>query len=118
MRQLLSTLSIKSQVFVPVLFTVILLIVGLSIGIGKLEQAFDKVTVSTNNLIVHKEELSSIVDNTYAMRIKAIYSLFRLKMSKHLTNNYNNVRQPTENFSTPSIKLKAFKLKLTPCATP
>ncbi|WP_186174912.1 methyl-accepting chemotaxis protein [Vibrio jasicida] len=77
MRQLLSTLSIKSQVFVPVLFTVILLVIGLSIGIGKLEQAFGKVTVSTNSLIVHKEELSSIVDNTYAMRIKAIYSLFR-----------------------------------------
>ncbi|HDM8224026.1 TPA: methyl-accepting chemotaxis protein [Vibrio campbellii] len=84
MRQLLSTLSIKSQVFVPVLFTVILLIVGLSIGIGKLEQAFDKVTVSTNNLIVHKEELGSIVDNTYAMRIKAIYSLFRAEDVKTL----------------------------------
>ncbi|KIF50083.1 chemotaxis protein [Vibrio owensii 47666-1] len=94
MRQLLSTLSIKSQVFVPVLFTVILLIVGLSIGIGKLEQAFDKVTVSTNNLIVHKEELSSIVDNTYAMRIKAIYSLFRAEDVKTL-NQQLQQRQAT-----------------------
>lgn len=98
MRQLLSALSIKLQVFVPVLFTVILLIVGLSVGIGKLEQAFDKVTVSTNNLIVHKEELSSIVDNTYAMRIKAIYSLFRAEDVKHLTKNYNDVRRQTKNF--------------------
>ncbi|MEF1166412.1 methyl-accepting chemotaxis protein [Vibrio campbellii] len=94
MRQLLSTLSIKSQVFVPVLFTVILLIVGLSIGIGKLEQAFDKVTVSTNNLIVHKEELGSIVDNTYAMRIKAIYSLFRAEDVKTLNDELQQ-RQTT-----------------------
>lgn len=94
MRQLLSTLSIKSQVFVPVLFTVILLIVGLSIGIGKLEQAFDKVTVSTNNLIVHKEELGSIVDNTYAMRIKAIYSLFRAEDVKTLNQELQQ-RQTT-----------------------
>ena len=94
MRQLLSTLSIKSQVFVPVLFTVILLIVGLSIGIGKLEKAFDKVTVSTNNLIVHKEELGSIVDNTYAMRIKAIYSLFRAEDVKTLNDELQQ-RQTT-----------------------
>ncbi|MGI2945244.1 methyl-accepting chemotaxis protein [Vibrio diabolicus] len=77
MRQFLSTLSIKLQVFLPVLFTVVLLIIGLSVGIGKLDQAFNKVSTSTNKLIIHKEELSAIVDNTYAMRIKAIYSLFR-----------------------------------------
>ncbi|MGR5237490.1 methyl-accepting chemotaxis protein [Vibrio alfacsensis] len=94
MRQLLSTLSIKLQVFVPVLFTVILLIAGLSIGIGKLEQAFDKVKVSTNDLIVHKEELSSIVDNTYAMRIKAIYSLFRAEDVKTLNQELQQ-RQAT-----------------------
>ncbi|MBE4086586.1 methyl-accepting chemotaxis protein [Vibrio parahaemolyticus] len=77
MRQFLSTLSIKLQVFLPVLFTVVLLVIGLSVGIGKLDQAFNKVSTSTNKLIIHKEELSAIVDNTYAMRIKAIYSLFR-----------------------------------------
>lgn len=77
MRQFLSTLSIKSQVFLPVLFTVVLLAIGSSIGISKLDQAFNKVSTSTHNLIVHKDELISIVDNTYAMRIKAIYSLFR-----------------------------------------
>lgn len=98
MRQLLSALSIKLQVFVPVLFTVILLIVGLSVGIGKLEQAFDKVTVSTNNLIVHKEELSSIVDNTYAMRIKAIYSLFRAEDVKTLNQELQRRQATNQEF--------------------
>ena len=54
MRQLLSALSIKQQVLTPVVFTIILLVIGLTTGISKLEHAFDKVTSSTNNLIVHK----------------------------------------------------------------
>lgn len=77
MRKTLSALSIKLQVFVPVLFTVIFLVAGLGVGTTKLDQAFDKVTHSTNSLILHKESMSSVVDNVYAMRIKAIYSLFR-----------------------------------------
>ncbi len=87
MRQFLSTLSIKLQVFLPVLFTVVLLVIGLSVGIGKLDQAFNKVSISTNKLIIHKEELSAIVDNTYAMRIKAIYGLFRAEDVQSLTKN-------------------------------
>ncbi len=77
MRQFLSTLSVKLQIFLPVLFTIFLLTIGLTFGMSKLDQAFNKVSVSTHNLVIHKNELSAIVDNTYAMRIKAIYSLFR-----------------------------------------
>ncbi len=77
MRQFFSTLSVKLQIFLPVLFTVVLITIGLSLGISKLNQAFNKVSESTHSLIVHKDELSAIVDNTYAMRIKAIYSLFQ-----------------------------------------
>lgn len=77
MRQFFSTLSVKLQIFLPVLFTVVLITIGLSFGINKLDQAFNKVSTSTHSLVVHKNELRAIVDNTYAMRIKAIYSLFR-----------------------------------------
>ncbi|EKO3841115.1 methyl-accepting chemotaxis protein [Vibrio harveyi] len=65
---------------------------------GKLEQAFDKVTASTNNLIVHKEELSSIVDNTYAMRIKAIYSLFRAEDVKTLNQELQQRQATNQEF--------------------
>ncbi|MDW1923942.1 MULTISPECIES: methyl-accepting chemotaxis protein [Vibrio] len=98
MRQFLSTLSIKLQVFLPVLFTVILLIIGLSVGIGKLDQAFNKVSASTHKLIIHKEELSGIVDNTYAMRIKAIYSLFRAEDVQSLNQELSERQNKNRDF--------------------
>ena len=42
-----------------------------------MKSTFHDVTVSTEELILHKDELTQIIDNTYGMRIKAIYSLFR-----------------------------------------
>ncbi|ELZ1716463.1 methyl-accepting chemotaxis protein [Vibrio parahaemolyticus] len=98
MRQFLSTLSIKLQVFLPVLFTVVLLVIGLSVGIGKLDQAFNKVSTSTNKLIIHKEELSAIVDNTYAMRIKAIYSLFRAEDVQSLNQELSERQNKNRDF--------------------
>ncbi|MEH0667418.1 HAMP domain-containing protein [Vibrio scophthalmi] len=77
MRQLLSNLSIKVQVVVPVIFTLILLIAGITYSSNSLTHAFRTVKNSTEHLVNHKEELTDIIDNTYGMRIKAIYSLFR-----------------------------------------
>ncbi len=98
MRQFLSTLSIKLQVFLPVLFTVILLVIGLTVGINKLDQAFNKVSVSTQSLIVHKDELSAIVDNTYAMRIKAIYSLFQAEDVQSLNQELSQRQTESREF--------------------
>ncbi|HDV5286747.1 TPA: methyl-accepting chemotaxis protein [Vibrio cholerae] len=77
MRQLLSGLSIKLQVVVPVLFTLLLLIIGITFSTSSLKTAFHQVTVSTEQLITDKDNLTTLIDNTYAMRISAIYSLFR-----------------------------------------
>lgn len=77
MRRFLNTLSIKAQVLVPVAFTIVLLLGGVTLGASNLKHAFERVTISTEQLIVHKGELGEIVDNMYGMRIKAIYSLFR-----------------------------------------
>ncbi|UYI49088.1 methyl-accepting chemotaxis protein [Vibrio natriegens] len=98
MRQFLSTLSIKLQVFLPVLFTVVLLVIGLSVGISKLDQAFNKVSASTHSLITHKEDLSAIVDNTYAMRIKAIYSLFRAEDVQSLNQELSQRQAESREF--------------------
>ncbi|WP_440878228.1 methyl-accepting chemotaxis protein [Vibrio natriegens] len=98
MRQFLSTLSIKLQVFLPVLFTVVLLVVGLTVGISKLDQAFNKVSTSTHSLIVHKDDLSAIVDNTYAMRIKAIYSLFRAEDVQSLNQELSQRQAESREF--------------------
>ncbi|EGR0594465.1 methyl-accepting chemotaxis protein [Vibrio cholerae] len=77
MRQLLSGLSIKLQVVVPVSFTLLLLIIGITFSTSSLKTAFHQVTVSTEQLITDKDNLTTLIDNTYAMRISAIYSLFR-----------------------------------------
>ncbi|HDZ9175681.1 methyl-accepting chemotaxis protein [Vibrio cholerae] len=77
MRQLLSGLSIKLQVVVPVFFTLLLLIIGITFSTSSLKTAFHQVTVSTEQLITDKDNLTILIDNTYAMRISAIYSLFR-----------------------------------------
>lgn len=98
MRQFLSTLSIKLQVFLPVLFTVVLLVIGLTVGISKLDQAFNKVSTSTHSLVVHKDDLSAIVDNTYAMRIKAIYSLFRAEDVQSLNQELSQRQAESREF--------------------
>ncbi|MZI94607.1 HAMP domain-containing protein [Vibrio sp. CAIM 722] len=77
MRQLLSNLSIKLQVVIPVIITMLLLIAGITYSTSTLKSAFDEASNSTQKLIQHKEEVINIIDNTYGMRIKAIYSLFR-----------------------------------------
>lgn len=77
MRQLLSGLSIKLQVVVPRFFTLLLLIIGITFSTSSLKTAFHQVTVSTEQLITDKDNLTTLIDNTYAMRISAIYSLFR-----------------------------------------
>ncbi|MCW0469379.1 hypothetical protein OH492_11240 [Vibrio chagasii] len=67
MRQLLSGLSIKIQILIPVLFFRRIAFDGVIIGGDKLENAFKEVSIATDQLILHKEELSEIVDNSYGV---------------------------------------------------
>jgi methyl-accepting chemotaxis protein len=76
MRKLISGLSIKLQVVVPVLVTMLLLTVGITYSSSSLKTAFKNVTQSTEQLVEHKDDVTNIVNNTYSMRISAIYSLF------------------------------------------
>ncbi|MBD0786199.1 methyl-accepting chemotaxis protein [Vibrio sp. Y2-5] len=76
MRKLISGLSIKLQVVVPVLVTMLLLTVGITYSSSSLKTAFNNVTQSTEQLVEHKDDVTNIVNNTYSMRISAIYSLF------------------------------------------
>jgi methyl-accepting chemotaxis protein len=93
MRQLLSGLSIKLQVVVPVIFTLLLLVAGISYSTSNLKHVFNQVTVSTEDLITHKDELTKIIDNTYGMRIKAIYSLFRADDVAQLATTLESKKQ-------------------------
>lgn len=76
MRRLFNTLSLKTQVLVPVMSSMTLILIGLLYSSSQLSSAFNKVSNSTNDLIIYKTSLNDIVENIYDMRIKAIYSLF------------------------------------------
>lgn len=112
MRQLLSGLSIKLQVVVPVFFTLLLLIIGITFSTSSLKTAFHQVTVSTEQLITDKDNLTTLIDNTYAMRISAIYSLFRPAEVTALPNVLKE--KQTENLAllrsladNPELKMKS-----------
>ncbi|MDC0611940.1 methyl-accepting chemotaxis protein [Vibrio sp.] len=77
MRQLLSKLSIRVQVVVPVIIALALLTTGVLISSAKIKEAFNSVSVSTTNTITYKDNLTTVIDNIYSMRISAIYSLFK-----------------------------------------
>ncbi|MDN2483794.1 methyl-accepting chemotaxis protein [Vibrio agarivorans] len=76
MRNFLSHLSIRTQVLLPVLFTVIIVLSGLGLADIRLNAAFDDATVTMENAIEQKDDLVVIIDHAGNMRIKAIYSLF------------------------------------------
>ncbi|MDW6005039.1 methyl-accepting chemotaxis protein [Vibrio mangrovi] len=85
MRQLISRWSIKVQVIIPVLMTLVLLATGVIYTTNHLSQAFNGVSTSTTRIIQNKDDLTTIIDNIYAMRIRAIYSIFRPEDAKTLT---------------------------------
>ncbi|EEX94341.1 methyl-accepting chemotaxis protein I [Vibrio orientalis CIP 102891 = ATCC 33934] len=117
MRQLLSGFSIKLQVVVPVLFTLILLIVGISYSTTSLKNTFQQVTGSTQEVINHKDQLTKIIDNTYGMRIKAIYSLFRAddvaQLQSTLREKQNENRRLLDSLSqVPGLKSEINQMEL------
>ena len=87
MRQLLSNLSIKLQVVVPVLITMVLILIGIIFSTSALKSSFNEATTSTEELIDNKQAVIDIVKNTYAMRIYSIYSLYRTDDMNALESN-------------------------------
>ncbi len=86
MRKLISGLSIKIQVVVPVFITMLLLIAGITYSTSSLKSAFKDVSNVTTHVIESKDDINHIVNNTYAMRISAIYSLFTPEEVARLTS--------------------------------
>lgn len=78
MRNFFNNLSIQTQVMLPVLFSVVVLIAGIVIGNSKLEAVFSDATTTTEQSLEQKDELAIALEHVGAMRIKAIYSLFNL----------------------------------------
>ncbi len=116
MRKLIAGLSIRSQVIVPVFITMLLLIAGITYSTSKLKSAFQQATQSTEQVIEYKGEVTNIVDNTYSMRISAIYSLFtpeevtRLK-SVLKSNEAENLKHLASLNTVPGLKNEVASLE-------
>ncbi len=77
MNQLLNNLSIRTQVLIPVLISLVLISGSVFMVNGSLKTAFEDVYTTTEDVVVYKDELNSLINDMYAMRIKSIYSLFK-----------------------------------------
>ncbi|MCG7497730.1 methyl-accepting chemotaxis protein [Vibrio sp. Of7-15] len=76
MRKLLNGLSIKVQVIVPVLFLALFVSIGLILERNGLEEAMGEMSDATHEVSVNKDQLASLINNIYGMRISAIYSIY------------------------------------------
>jgi len=93
MRQLLNKLSIRVQIIIPVIVALTFLATGVMFSSTKIKSAFQSVSVSAKETIIYKDNLTTIVDNIYAMRISAIYSLFEPSELNVLSDNLRKNEQ-------------------------
>lgn len=77
MGQLLNNFSIRTQVLIPVLTSLLLVSVSVLTVNSNLKTAFEDVYTTTEDVVVYKDDLNALINDMYAMRIKSIYSLFR-----------------------------------------
>lgn len=87
MRKLINGFSIKIQVLIPVLLISVVMTAGLLVGRSDLDQSMEDVASAANELSHQKDELAAIINNTYAMRISAVYSLYDPEELKVLASN-------------------------------
>ena len=90
MRKLINGFSIKIQVLIPILLISVVMTAGLLIGRADLDESMEEVAVAANQLSQQKDELAAIINNTYAMRISAVYSLYDPEELKVLVRNLDN----------------------------
>ncbi|MGF1702977.1 methyl-accepting chemotaxis protein [Photobacterium makurazakiensis] len=97
----LKNLSIRSQVIIPVILLVLALAITVVISGNRLEQEQQQMNLTTSTALVSKNEIASLIDNTYKMRISAVYSLYdseqlsRLdsELKRGMSLNRNNLRE-------------------------
>lgn len=87
----LKNLSIKTQIMIPMVLSIVILLIGCLYSGSSLKNAFGEVSNSTATLIKQKDSMTHISDNAYAMRITGIYSLFKheeMKVSKSVLRKH------------------------------
>ncbi|KUI97737.1 methyl-accepting chemotaxis protein [Vibrio sp. MEBiC08052] len=109
MRQIISRCSIKVQVIIPGLIALVLLTTGVLFATNHLSRAFNGVSTSTTRIIQNKDNLTAIIDNIYAMRIRAIYSIFQPNDAQTLTATLREKQQVNAQMLNQLSQLPAIK---------
>ena len=90
MRKLINGFSIKVQVLIPVLLISIIMTGGVLLARGDFEASMTNMASAANELSESKDELATIINTTYAMRISAVYSLYDSEELKKLVANLDS----------------------------
>ena len=90
MRKLINGFSIKVQVLIPVLLISIIMTGGVLLARGDFEASMTNMASASNELSESKDELATIINTTYAMRISAVYSLYDSEELKKLAANLDS----------------------------
>ncbi|HAS62790.1 MAG TPA: methyl-accepting chemotaxis protein, partial [Vibrio sp.] len=75
----MKNLSIRTQVLVPVLFTIVALFIALWVTKNNLQEEQALMTDHTQSLIFYKDSLATIDDTVYPLRISAVYAIYDAK---------------------------------------
>ncbi|MEJ6060115.1 methyl-accepting chemotaxis protein, partial [Aliivibrio salmonicida] len=90
MRKLINGFSIKVQVLIPVLLISIIMTGGVLLARDDFEASMTNMASAANELSESKDELATIINTTYAMRISAVYSLYDSEELKKLVANLDS----------------------------
>ncbi|MBA5761018.1 methyl-accepting chemotaxis protein [Vibrio sp. 404] len=93
----MKNLSIRTQVLVPVLFTIVALFIALWITKNNLQEEQAMMADHTQSLIFYKDSLAQIDDSVYPLRISAVYAIYDAKRREtflaELTQGLQEIKQ-------------------------
>ncbi|SON52535.1 methyl-accepting chemotaxis protein [Vibrio tapetis] len=95
--------SLKTQVMIPMIMTLIVMSVGVLLSSNGLKQAFVKVTVSADELAEQKDIISDIDDIAFRMRIAAVYGLSELSKLETLPSHLDQSQQTINSLIRPLL---------------
>lgn len=87
---LLKDLSIKLQLVIPVIFMAVLLFIALILGRSNLIESVDKMNSTTQLVVEAKDSTASLISNSYAMRVSAIYALYDKDLLSRLSKSLDS----------------------------
>ncbi len=85
----LKSLSIRTQVLVPVLFMALALLISLWITKNSLEDEQQQMSHNASELVFYKDTIADVVSKVYPLRISAVYAIYDTNRRATFANELN-----------------------------